>query len=79
MKPSGSIPPFVVHKEQAGKLCIINIQETPIDHLAALRVNYFCDEVMELLAKDLGVKIDKLVVQHFLKVDVRREGNEVSL
>lgn len=68
-----------MHKKQAGKLCIINIQETPIDHLAALRVNYFCDDVMELLAKDLGVKIDDLAVQHFLKVVVNREGEEVSL
>lgn len=68
-----------MHKKQAGKLSIINIQETPIDHLAALRVNYFCDDVMELLAKDLGVKIDDLAVQHFLKVVVKREGEEVSL
>lgn len=68
-----------MQKKQPGKLCIINIQETPIDHLAALRVNYFCDEVMELLAKDLGVEIDGLVVQHFLKVVVKREGDEVSL
>jgi NAD-dependent SIR2 family protein deacetylase len=57
VKPSSSIPALITKKTPPGKLFIINIQETPLDSLAELRINYFCDEVMELLAEKMGVTV----------------------
>lgn len=61
---------MALQKEQPGKICIINIQETPLDQFAELRINYFCDDVMELLAKKLNVEIESLVIKHHLKVSL---------
>lgn len=68
MKPSSNIPALVAKKSPPGKLCIINIQETPLDGLAGIRINYFCDEVMELLAGRMGLKVEKLVVRHTVRM-----------
>ena len=46
----------------------MNIQETPLDEAAELKINYFCDDVFDLLAMKMNVAINKLKVEHFLEI-----------
>jgi hypothetical protein len=69
-------------KETSGKLCIVNIQETPLDEYADIRINYFCDEVFELLAKRMRVVIDPRDVRYLLQVELKKDvlgGYEIIL
>ena len=42
--------------------CIVNIQQTRLDHVAALRIFATCDEVMRLLTTELGLQLPSLPV-----------------
>ena len=44
--PAADIPKTVA---QVGKLIIVNLQKTPLDKYAYLRVNAMCDDFMKLL------------------------------
>jgi mono-ADP-ribosyltransferase sirtuin 6 len=48
--PAANIPKNVGKK---GKLIIINLQKTPLDQYAFLRINALCDDVMKRLALKL--------------------------
>jgi hypothetical protein len=50
-----------------------------LDSLAEIRINYFCDEVMELLAERLGIKVKGLVVKHFVNIAVEEREGELVL
>lgn len=45
--PAADIPKEVGKKN---KLIIVNLQKTPLDKYAYLRINAMCDDVMKLLA-----------------------------
>lgn len=47
--------PKIVGKHQ--KLIIVNLQKTPLDKYAFLRVNALCDKFMMKLAKKLELKV----------------------
>ena len=68
VKPSSLVPLQTVKKAEPGKICIVNIQETPLDEVAELKINYFCDDVFDLLARKMNVAINKLKVEHFLEI-----------
>ena len=75
VKPSSLVPLRALRKEPPAKLCIVNIQETPLDRHSDLNIGYFCDEVFELLSEKMGIRVDPLVVRHHLQVELRqREG-----
>lgn len=38
-------------------LVIVNLQKTPLDSVATLRINAMCDNVMEMVMKKLGLDI----------------------
>ena len=44
-------------KNSPGDLVIINLQETPLDVIASLRIFSKCDDVSKLLAEKLSVEI----------------------
>jgi NAD-dependent SIR2 family protein deacetylase len=44
--PAADMPKLV---GQIGKLIIVNLQKTPLDQYAFLRVNALCDDFMKLL------------------------------
>lgn len=48
--PAADIPK---HVGKNGKLVIVNLQKTPLDKYAFLRINALCDDVMKRLAKTL--------------------------
>jgi hypothetical protein len=47
----------VAKREGTLGLIIINLQKTPHDHLATIRIFAPCDKVMSLLAKKMNLKI----------------------
>jgi mono-ADP-ribosyltransferase sirtuin 6 len=49
----------VAEREGTLGLIIINLQKTPHDHLAKIRIFAPCDKVMSLLAKKMNLKIPK--------------------
>jgi mono-ADP-ribosyltransferase sirtuin 6 len=52
--PAANIPKEVGKR---GKLVIVNLQATPLDKFAYLRINGLCDNVMKLLALKLDLKV----------------------
>lgn len=64
MRPSGNVP--VLALKNKAKLSIVNIQETPFDPFSDLKINGFCDEVMEQLMNELKIKIDPFIIEHYL-------------
>ena len=50
----------VAEREGALGLIIINLQKTPHDHLATIRIFAPCDKAMSLLAKKMNLKIPKI-------------------
>lgn len=44
-------------KKNPGDLVIVNIQSTPLDKMALIRIFAKCDDVSRLLAKKLSVEI----------------------
>ena len=51
--PAADIPKLV---GKNGKLIIVNLQKTPLDKYAFLRINALCDDVMKRLAETLQLK-----------------------
>lgn len=51
----------VAAREGTLGLIIINLQKTPLDHLATIRIFATCDKAMSLLAKKMKLKIPKPV------------------
>jgi len=47
----------VKKKNNPGDLVIVNLQETPLDMIASLRIFAKCDDVSKLLAEKLSVEI----------------------
>lgn len=86
MTPANQIPEAVVAKngrstkgKKAGKdgmgrgkakLVICNLQDTPLDGMADLRVYAKSDELMERVMRELGVEIPKFVLRRRLAVRV---------
>jgi hypothetical protein len=56
-----------------GKLVIINIQETPLDKHATLKINGFCDIIFEKLMRELQFKIMPYRVERYLTISFERE------
>ena len=55
MKPAINVP--IIAVQYNSQLCIINIQETPLDGNARIKINDFCDRTMEKLMEELNVPI----------------------
>ena len=52
--PAADMPKHVGKK---GKLIIVNLQNTPLDKYAFIKVNALCDDFMKLLADKLELKV----------------------
>lgn len=42
-------------RENGGKLVIVNLQSTPLDKLASIKIHAKCDEVMQMLMAELEI------------------------
>ncbi|KAL4501444.1 hypothetical protein ABPG72_021251 [Tetrahymena utriculariae] len=57
-------------------LVIVNLQKTPLDSLATLRINAMCDDVMKMVMKKLKIEIPEFILQRRL---VLQKGDKNSL
>ena len=49
-----------------GKLIIVNLQKTPLDEYAFVRVNALCDNFMKKLAEKLELKIEEFLLTRYI-------------
>lgn len=64
--PAADVPKTVF--ENGGKLVIVNLQKTPLDAYAALRINAKCDDVMNRLMDKLNIPIPQWKIQRRCEV-----------
>lgn len=56
-----------------GKLVIVNLQATPLDKYAYVRVNALCDDFMKLLMAELNIEVEKFKLRRLLEFSVNKE------
>ncbi|ETO11626.1 transcriptional regulator, Sir2 family protein [Reticulomyxa filosa] len=84
MGSSLTVTPAADFPRRVGKkktLVIVNLQKTPIDEHATLRINAKCDDVMRLLMKELKLDVPEwCLVRHAkLKVDENSTNSELTI
>ena len=70
VKTAADIPKEVGKR---GKLIIVNLQKTPLDKYAYIRVNCLCDEFMKKLSEKLELKIEQFLIRKLLKFTVNKK------
>lgn len=61
--PAADIPKDV---SKRGKLIIVNLQSTPLDKYAFMRINGLCDDVMKRLAAKLELKVKDFILKRLI-------------
>jgi NAD-dependent SIR2 family protein deacetylase len=69
--PAADVPKET--KRRGGKLVIVNIQKTPLDHRADMVINAFCDTVMQMLLNKLQLEIPPFKLIRRLKAERTQE------
>ena len=72
--PAAHVPKEVSRK---GKLIIVNLQATPLDKYAYLRINGLCDDVMRRLAAKMELKVRDFILKRLISFKISKE-NELS-
>lgn len=73
--PAADVPLKVA--ENNGKLVIVNLQKTPLDPYAALKINAKCDDVMKRLMVKLEIEIPKWKIIRYCEVS--KKENKLSI
>ena len=60
--------PYISSKK--GKLVIVNLQSTPLDHVAALRIGGMCDDVMQRVMNHLAIPIPNFILTRRLRLSL---------
>jgi NAD+-dependent protein deacetylase sirtuin 6 len=68
--PAADVPKDV---GKHGKLIIVNLQKTPLDKYAFLRINALCDNVMQRLALKLKIKVNEFILQRRIEFKVNKD------
>lgn len=70
--PAADIPLDV---GKTGKLVIVNLQSTPLDKFAYLRINGLCEDVMKRLAKKMELKVSHFILKRMInfRINARKE------
>lgn len=69
--PAADMPEIVADK---GRLVIVNLQKTPLDDKAAMVIHAKTDDVMRLLAAELGLSVPSFRLRRFIEVTTKRRG-----
>jgi len=69
--------PELVGKNPKGKLVICNLQKTPLDKVAALKIYSKCDDLMKYIMKSLQIEIPPFILHR--RVKATRKPQEISL
>lgn len=48
---------------ERGKLIVVNLQKTPLDEFAYVRVNAMCDDFMKKLAKKMELEVQNFILK----------------
>ncbi|KAI1367699.1 NAD-dependent deacetylase sirtuin-7 [Xylaria arbuscula] len=75
VSPSNEIPETVGNRRGA-KLVICNLQSTPIDRLADIRIFAKTDDLMTLVMSKLGLSIPQFILQRRLVVRIETDTNK---
>jgi len=75
VSPANGIPEIVGRKKGA-KLVICNLQSTPIDGLADLRISAKADDLMVAVMEGLGLGIPPFILRRKLAVEVKSQDDE---
>ena len=70
--PASMIPETVSNK---GKLVIINLQATPLDKHAFLRINSKCEDVMVLLAKRMELIVKDFILNRIINFKINEKSD----
>ena len=65
--PAAHVPRDLSKKR---KLVIINLQSTPYDKIAHLRINGMCEDVMKRLAKKMELKVRDFILKRVISFKV---------
>lgn len=71
VNPAAEIPKMVGQK---GKLIIVNLQKTPLDQYAYLRIGALCDDFMKMLMPKLKVKVEDFILHRLIEFTVNKDG-----
>lgn len=63
VNPAAEIP-HIVGKN--ANLVIVNLQSTPLDGVAALRINAMCDDVMKRVMEKLEIPIQRFTLKRYI-------------
>eukprot|EP01084_Bolivina_argentea_P191571 329069_1 len=72
VSPAADLPEMVGKNH---KLCIVNLQKTPLDDLCAVRIYAKCDNVMQLLMKQLELQIPEWILKRYVNINVDFKKN----
>jgi len=73
--PAADFPKLV---GKSKKLVIVNLQKTPLDRYATIRINAKCDDVMKLLMEELKLEIPEWRLIRYLKVRLEPMKNNTE-
>lgn len=65
--------------QRGGNLVIINLQKTPMDNQATLRIYGRCQVVFEMLMKKLNIAIPEWNIKRHLKIELQERMNKEYL
>lgn len=71
VNPAAEIPRIVGNN---GKLIIVNLQTTPLDEVATLRINAMCDDVMKKVMEKLEIPITKFTLKRYIELKLYGDG-----
>ncbi len=74
--PAANLPEIIGKNH---KLCIVNLQKTPLDHLCDIKIYAKCDDVMELLMQKLNIKIPEWTLKRYINVNVNYKTKFISI
>jgi NAD-dependent SIR2 family protein deacetylase len=63
-------------RRKGGRLVIVNLQRTPLDSMATLKINAFCDTVMQMLMEKLQLEIPPFKLIRRMQVSKTRGQSE---
>eukprot|EP01084_Bolivina_argentea_P191572 329070_1 len=76
---SVTVSPAADLPEMVPKLCIVNLQKTPLDNLCDVRIHAKCDDAMQLLMKELGLQIPKWILKRYVNINVDFKKNIICV
>lgn len=73
--PACTCPKRTVKK--GGKLVICNLQKTPYDNMADLRIHARCDDLMKIVMKELNISIPPFILHR--RIQLEQESNSLKV